>query len=119
MNHAGHLLKQKRAEKKYTLEAVSKFVGVSINYISKLEKGESCNPADEVIVKLARTLGLDEDWLFFAFDKIPLSTKKVLKANPTLAKTISEISGNENFTPRQKEEFLSRTISCYKQVSEK
>ncbi|KRT93100.1 MULTISPECIES: helix-turn-helix domain-containing protein [Bacillus] len=113
MNNASNVLRLKRAEKKYTLDTVAKFAGVSTNYIAKLEKGASSNPADEVIVKLARTLGLDEDWLFYAFDKIPLSTRKVLKANPTLAKAISEISGDENLTDLEKEEFLTRTIDCF------
>ncbi|MCY9056130.1 helix-turn-helix domain-containing protein [Bacillus spizizenii] len=118
MKHVGDLLRLKRLEKRYTLETTAKSVGVSINYISKLEKGDNYNPSDEVIVNLSKTLDLDEDWLFNAFGKIPLSTRKTLMANPTLSKAIASISSNNDLTESQKEEFLKRTIYWFKKISD-
>jgi transcriptional regulator with XRE-family HTH domain len=92
MENVGDILRGKRIEKRYTLEAVSSAVGVSINYISKLEKGENFNPSDEVIFKLALALDIDEDSLFISYGKIPLSTRKVLVACPTLSRLISQVS---------------------------
>lgn len=92
MESVGDILRGKRVEKSYTLETVSSAVGVSKNYISKLEKGENFNPSDKVISKLALALGIDEDSLFISYGKIPLSTREVLVACPTLSMLISKVS---------------------------
>lgn len=114
----GDFLRLKRLEKKYTLETTAKSVGVSINYISKLEKGENSNPSDDVIVNLARTLDIKEDWLFGAFNKIPLSTREALKAHPDLSKAISEITSDNSLSDEKREEFLRRTIYWYKKLAD-
>lgn len=73
----------------------AKAVGVSINYISKLEKEENSNPSDDIIINLANILGIDEDSLFNFFGKIPLSTRRVLEKYPALSKFISMLSYKE------------------------
>lgn len=114
----GDFLRLKRLEKKLTLERTASAVGVSINYISKLEKGENSNPSDNIIVNLAKTLDIDEDALFTAFDKIPLSTRKVLMEHPDLSKAISEIENNEKLNDQMKEKFLRKVIYWYKKLSD-
>lgn len=106
----GELLRLKRKSKGYTLETVAKSVNVSINYISKLEKGLNKNPSDEVIESLARTLDIDEDSLFTLFDKIPLSTRRVLEKNPVISKIISEIYDDETLSNKEKEEMFKRYV---------
>lgn len=117
-NQVGDFLRLKRLEKRYTLETTANSVGVSINYISKLEKGENSNPSDDVIVNLAKTLEIQEDWLFNAFGRIPLSTRRTLEAHPELSKMISQISSDKTLSEKKKEEFLERTIYWYKKLSE-
>ena len=114
--NTGVLLRLKRQEKKYTLEMTAKAVGVSINYIAKLEKGENSNPSDEIIVKLAETLDLDEDELFRSFRKIPLSTRKALEQHPTLSVAISQINSDTELSEDKKEEFLKKIIYWYKKI---
>jgi len=118
MKNIGDLLRLKRLELKYTLEDVSKFVGVSINYIAQLEKGNKSNPSDEVIVKLASILELEEDSLFTSFEKIPLSTRKTLQNHPTLAKALSQIDSDKEIGEDKKIEFLHRAIYWYKKLSD-
>ncbi|GAB6253664.1 hypothetical protein BCSAG_49820 [Bacillus cereus] len=118
MRNTGVLLRLKRLEKKYTLETTAKLVGVSINYISRLEKGEDSNPSDEVIVNLAKALDLDEDDLFNSFGRIPLSTRQTLESHPTLSKSISEITSNKELSDEKKAEFLKKTIYWYKKILE-
>jgi transcriptional regulator with XRE-family HTH domain len=113
MKNIGDLLRLKRLEKKYNLEDVAKYVGVSIAYISKLEKGENSNPSDEIIVKLAEFLELDENELFMEFNKIPLSTRNILTNHPELNKTISKISINNKLTDEQKKEYIEKAIYWY------
>ncbi|KYG38115.1 helix-turn-helix domain-containing protein [Bacillus gaemokensis] len=117
-NNTGDLLRLKRLEKKYTLETTSKMVGVSINYISKLEKGENSNPSDDIIVNLAKVLGLNEDRLFECFGKIPLSTRQALESHPILSKSISQITSNKELSEEKKEEFLKKTVYWYKKLLE-
>lgn len=118
MPNTGDLLRLKRLEKKYTLEMTAKMVGVSINYISKLEKSENSNPSDEIIVNLARVLDLDEDYLFESFGKIPLSTRQMLESHPILSKSISQITSDKELSEEKKEEFLKKTIYWYKKLLE-
>lgn len=96
----------------------AKSVGVSINYISKLEKNENSNPSDEIIVNLASTLDIDEDSLFESFGKLPLSARKALENHPELSKAISQINSDSRLSEEKKEEFLKRTIYWYKKLAE-
>lgn len=114
--NTGVLLRLKRQEKNYTLETTAKKVGVSINYISKLEKGENSNPSDEIIVKLAETLDLYEDELFRSFGKIPLSTRQALEQHPTLSEAISQINSDNEISEDKKKEFLNKVIYWYKKI---
>ncbi|WP_176519045.1 helix-turn-helix domain-containing protein [Priestia megaterium] len=118
MKNIGDLLRLKRLEMKHTLEDVSKHVGVSINYIAQLEKGNKTNPSDDIVVKLACILELDEDSLFTSFGKIPLSTRKALETHTTLAKAISQINSDEELDESRKEEFLQRAVYWYKKMLE-
>lgn len=117
-NDVGELLRLKRHEKKYTLEKTAKLVGVSINYISELEKGSRSNPSDDVIVNLAKALDLDEDDLFIDFNKIPLSTKKILIKYPHLSKMISDISADKEMDEEKQIELIKRIVYWYKKLSE-
>lgn len=115
--NTGVLLRLKRQEKRYTLEMTANAVGVSINYIAKLEKGENSNPSDEIIVKLAETLELDEDELFRSFGKIPLSTRQALEQHPTLSEAISQINSDAELSEDKKKEFLHKVIYWYKKIA--
>jgi transcriptional regulator with XRE-family HTH domain len=117
MSDVGKLLRSKRLEKNYTLEFTAKLVGVSINYIAKLEKGESQNPSDENIVKLAFALDLDENDLFTSYGRIPLSIRRVLKDNPQLIKLISQL-GNKKLSTEKKGVFFGLVMEEYKKLTE-
>jgi transcriptional regulator with XRE-family HTH domain len=114
-----NIIRQKRLEKGYTLDMVAKSVGVSLNYISKLEKGETENPSDDVLVKLASTLGIDEDVLFHEFGKITVSAKDVLEHNPIFAKAFSQIKDMDNLSEDAQNELREKFIHWYKELSNK
>lgn len=116
MNNGGDLLRQKRHEKGTTLETVANEVGVSINYISKLEKGENSNPSDEIIVRLAITLGIDEDTLFRYFEKTPLSIKRFLEVQPPLAEFVSKLSKEKRISTDEMGEFCKAMLFEYKKL---
>lgn len=114
----GELLRLKRLEKSQTLEDIAKLVGVSTNYISELEKGKKANPSDEIIVKLAQIFSLDEDDLFSAFNKIPLSTRNEIEQHPSLVKALSELNNDTSLSYEKKEEFYNKLVYWYKKLSE-
>lgn len=115
---AGNLIRTARLEKDYTLEITAKLVGVSINYIAKLEKGETQNPSDEVLSNLAKVLDLDETRLFELFEKIPPETKEIFNTNPTLYREINQITTRSDLNEKQKKILLEKLIHWYKKISE-
>lgn len=117
MSDVGKLLRLKRLEKKYTLENTAKLVGVSINYIAKLEKGETQNPSDEIIAKLAIVLGIDEYDLFTSYGKIPMSARRVLMANPQLCKLISQI-GDKKLSAEKMDILFTIVMEEYKKLTD-
>ncbi|EJW14087.1 helix-turn-helix domain-containing protein [Paenibacillus alvei] len=74
----GELINKRRKELKLTLKSISSFCGVSVNFISLVERGQK-SPRDEVILKLAQILKLDEDLLFKTLDKIHPSVQSNVK----------------------------------------
>lgn len=115
----GDKLRMKRIAKGYTLEKLAESVGVSINYISLLEKNEKANPSDDIIVKLAMMLNIDEDDLFVEYGRIPLSTRKVLMEHPELRKSISFIGNDTKLSLKKREQFLLMVTELYKQMIKK
>jgi transcriptional regulator with XRE-family HTH domain len=115
MKDIGDLLKFKRMEKKYTLENVAKLVGVSINYISKLEKGQS-TPSDEIIVRLSEILGIEEDFIFNSYGKTPLSIRNALDKFPTLANDIASLQRRTDVSDKVKEELIQTWHHWYKKL---
>ena len=54
----GMWLKEKRKEKKLTLQALSNISGVSAGYINRLEKGERRAPSIQILEKLSKALDI-------------------------------------------------------------
>jgi len=89
---AGALIRKARKKLRYTLDDVAKYVGVSANYISELERGIKNNPTDEVIEKIAEFLHIDATELYALFGKVPPSIMEEFSFNPSIAKGIDEIN---------------------------
>lgn len=76
----GKIIHNKRKEMHLTLQNVAERCDVSTNFISMVERGIK-TPNDEVVIKIAKTLKLNEHELFLALDKIhPLIHNNILKA---------------------------------------
>jgi transcriptional regulator with XRE-family HTH domain len=114
----GELLRLKRLEKRQSLSDIADKVGVSINYISEIEKGNKTNPSDDIIVRLAEIFNLNEDDLFSAFNKLPLSARNEMHAYPSLAKAISELNSDETMSPEKKKQFYNKLVYWYKKIAE-
>lgn len=105
----GNLLKRHRKNQGMTMKNLAQAVGVSESYISLLESGQRTQPARELVLKIAKTLGADsfnnlaDDFLvtagFYPADKQSyrrhqdtlLSYKARLKSDPTDFETFSTL----------------------------
>ncbi|AZV43623.1 transcriptional regulator [Peribacillus asahii] len=116
--NVGDFLRLKRLEKRMTLSDIASKVGVSTNYISEIEKGTKSNPSDDKIIQLAEIFNLNEDDLFVAFNKLPLSARKEIYAHPSLAKALSELNNDQSLSYEKKEQFYNKLVYWYKKISE-
>ena len=55
----GIILKEKRIDKRLTLETLSKLTDISISTLSKLENGKLKRPSSVFLFRLSKALGID------------------------------------------------------------
>ncbi len=67
----GGYLRQKREERELTLLEVAERLGISIAYLSRIERERENAPKDELIQKISTVLGLDADEAFAAARRLP------------------------------------------------
>jgi transcriptional regulator with XRE-family HTH domain len=81
----GERLRALRKEKGLTLRQMSAKVGVGHTYLSRIETGRMTYgeyPSEQLIHKLADTLGADEDELLLLAEKIPEQVRTRLLQRP-------------------------------------
>lgn len=71
MRTFGQIIKEARKTKQITQRDLAKQIDVDFTYISKIENGALEPPSEEVISKMAKVLGIDENELFLAAKKVP------------------------------------------------
>lgn len=98
-----------------SLAEASKKLGISISYLSEIERGVK-TPSDHLIREMAQVYELDEDDLFSKFGKIPFLVRQELEHSPLLQKTILDISRNKKLTEEQKERIYDKIHETYKTV---
>lgn len=110
----GNILRLRRKRKGLTLETVAEFAGVSINYISELERGTKGKvPSDAILQRLAMILTLDEKEVFEGFGKLPASIVQELESNDMLLNTLYEIKNNPNLTIEDRNKLYSEIHNLY------
>ncbi len=67
-NLFGVFLKEKRQQKEISLRELSEKAGISHTYILKIERGNKPPPSDDVLLKLANGLCLDDEASEIFFD---------------------------------------------------
>ena len=108
-NHKfGLYLKQMRKDRDLTMTQLFKLSGVSISYISRLEKGDRKIPAPETLRKLSKALKIDylelmkqaghltkEDSFLFALSPVKMRLLKIVKDwdDDRVASLINQIQG--------------------------
>ena len=67
----GSYLRDKREERELTLLEVAERVGISVAYLSRIERERENVPKDELIQKICKALTLDADEAFAAARRLP------------------------------------------------
>ncbi|PGT89890.1 helix-turn-helix domain-containing protein [Bacillus thuringiensis] len=111
LKSAGRLLRLARKKQGLTMEQVSRKIGISINYVSILEKGERMNPSDEILCQLSRLLLIDEKELFSLYGRLPVSLAEEIVKNKTLFDALYEVKHDVNLTDADRQKL-------YKEIQE-
>ena len=90
----GERVRLLRLQRSMTQSALAKRLGVSMSYISKVERGRlhfGDYPSEKFIHKLAAELDTDEDELLMLADKVPTKLRSQILRQPDLFKAIARM----------------------------
>ena len=88
----GGYLRQKREERELTLLDVAEQLGISVAYLSRIERERENAPKDELIQKISKVLGLDADEAFAAARRLPPDLRPHAKS---MVKLYRRLGGRE------------------------
>ncbi|CDQ21723.1 helix-turn-helix domain-containing protein [Halobacillus karajensis] len=112
----GKELRQKRKDKKYRLEDVSKLLGISVMYLSQIERNLR-KPSDELIYKIADLYDMDVKYLLNSYNRITEEMKEELNNNKALYSTLFEVSNNDKLDDARKDEIMQEIYELYKKLA--
>ncbi|ALA47971.1 putative transcriptional regulator [Brevibacillus phage Sundance] len=108
----GMFVKNLRKQNYKTIEDVAKHIGVSINFISLIERGQK-QPSDLVISGYAEYFGVDEILLYEKLDKLSPHIKNTLKEHSGFKKLVSELLVTVD-NPELRQELYEEVYNVYK-----
>lgn len=108
----GMFIKDLRKRNFKTIEDVAKHIGVSINFISMIERGQK-QPSDLVISGYAEYFGVDEVMLYEKLDKLSPHIKDTLKEHSGFKKLVSELLVTID-NPELRQELYEEVYNVYR-----
>lgn len=99
----GRRLRDLRKQKNISQRDLATQVEVDFTYLSKIEGGRLAPPSEDVIRRLAKALGADENELINLAGKVPKDLKAVLEESPQAVELLRVLSERKlpNETYRQ------------------
>ncbi len=94
----GERVRELRLQRKLTQQKLAEKVGVTVGYISKVEKERlqfGDYPSEKFIHKLADALQCDEDELLLMTDRVPPAIQMRVLERPDLFRQLAEMSDAE------------------------
>jgi HTH-type transcriptional regulator, competence development regulator len=96
----GTMLRQRREAAQIGLRELSRRVGISPAYLSKVETNQFRPPAEDKLVAIAKELQLDPDAVLAQAGRVPADVMETIKQHPvemaTLIRTVGKIAGYKN-----------------------
>jgi len=84
----GKYLRQLR-NGKYSQRELAKLIGVSHPYISKIENGVEPPPSEELIIKMAEVLGVEQHKMLSIANKLPSDLKELITKTPKINEALT------------------------------
>src|ERR1700737_5139348 len=78
----GQFVRREREAKGIGLREMSKMIGVSPTYLSKIERDEFPPPAEDKVRKIAAIIGCDADELLAQADRVSSDLSEIIKRRP-------------------------------------
>jgi ribosome-binding protein aMBF1 (putative translation factor) len=78
----GEFVRREREAKEIGLREMSKMIGVSPTYLSKIERDEFPPPAEDKVRKIAAIIGCDADELLARADRVSSDLSEIIKRRP-------------------------------------
>lgn len=94
----GQRVRALRMTSQLTQTELAQRLGVSMSYISKVERGRlhfGDYPSEKFIHKLAEELKADEDELLMLADKIPMFIRRRIRERPEVFQVIAKMDDNQ------------------------
>lgn len=115
---AGARLRELRKTKKLSVFKVAKVLNISGNYLSEIERGLK-PPSDMVLLAIAEYYNLDKTELFAYYDRIVPEEKELLLGIPSLRKTITHLSVDDDLTDEEKDFLSNQLYDIYQELVKK
>lgn len=112
----GEYVRQKRLERKMTLRAFAKEVGISATFISGMENNEKSAPSDEVLKSISEVLMLDKEETDKLYDlaaqtkasnPLPLDIAETVRENAVIRIAL-RVAKDLDATDEEWEDFMRR-----------
>lgn len=87
LNLGGDLIRRTRESRGvvdigFSLRKFAGRLGVEPSYLSKIERGLERSPSEDLLVRIAKELGLDEVVLLASFGRIPSDVREIIMKRP-------------------------------------
>ncbi len=89
----GPKVKEARKQAGMSQRQLADRVRIDYGYLSKIERGRVDPPSEEVIIRIARTLGLDRDELLYLAEKAPSDLRNVITEGPYIPAILRRARG--------------------------
>ena len=81
----------------YSLRKLAELIKISPTYLSRIENDKESPPSEDIIVRIAKTLGMNEDELLSTANKISPDVQHTISSNPetlpSFIRTVSSLDG--------------------------
>ncbi|MZP28669.1 helix-turn-helix domain-containing protein [Heliobacterium undosum] len=113
--NTGDYLRGLRMKKGFTLAALSDKVGVSINFLSELERGLKA-PGDQLVEDLAKLYGIDSSEIYRRLGRIPETATTELEKSPQFQKLLIELNQNKKLTKKEKKGIYDEVYNSFRSL---
>lgn len=111
----GQYLLSLRNQLELTQPKVSKTLGISVSYLSEIEKGVRM-PSEQLIQEFASYYKIDENDLFQRYGKVPILAKEEIKSSTYLQNALAELRRlrkKGKITDEQSDKLLQEVLAVY------